>query len=125
MTAAVPARASLRVLVVDDSQVFREAVQRLLVAAGHRVVGSAGSGEEGLRQMARVRPDLVLLDIQLPEMDGLAVAAVLAELPDPPRVILISSRAAGTYGRQLAGVPAAGFLAKHELSPQSLAALLA
>lgn len=69
---------------------------------------------------ARLRPELVLLDVQLPDVDGFEVAARLAEAPDPPVVVLTSTRSASSYRRQLAGTAASGFVAKEELSAESL-----
>jgi DNA-binding NarL/FixJ family response regulator len=71
----------------------------------------------------RLRPEVVLLDVQLPDVDGFAVAGQLAAAPGPPRVVLISSRDAAAYGARLDAVPGCGFLAKRELSGASLAAL--
>src|SRR5215471_1753709 len=77
-----------------------------------------------LRAARRRRPDVVLLDVQLPDVDGIAVAERLAALSEPPRVVLISSRDAAAYGPRLDAAPACGFLAKRELSGASLAALV-
>src|SRR5215469_13842450 len=76
------------------------------------------------RWVARLRPDVVLLDVQLPGIDGFVVAEQLAAVPDPPRVVLISSRDAASYGPRLDGAPVCGFLAKRALSGASLAALV-
>src|SRR5262249_48806192 len=70
------------------------------------------------------RPEVVLLDVQLPDVDGFTVAEQLAAVPGPPRVVLISSRDAAAYGPRLAATPACGVLAKRELSGASLAALV-
>jgi DNA-binding NarL/FixJ family response regulator len=69
-------------------------------------------------------PDIVLLDVQLPEIDGFAVAVRLSELADPPAVVLVSSRDATTYGSRVAAAGVAGFLDKRALSGPALAALL-
>lgn len=113
------------VLIVDDHDGFRSSARALLEAEGFAVVGEAGDGITALAAIDRLRPDVVLLDIQLPDVDGFVVAERLAAAPDPPRVVLISSRDARTYGGRLARAPARGFLPKRELSGASLAALVA
>lgn len=92
----------------------------MLEGAGYDVVGEAGSGAAGLSAALALVPDVVLLDIQLPDMDGFEVAAQLRG----PRVVLVSGRDRATYGGRLqgAGVP---FIAKADLSRQSLSAALA
>ena len=112
------------VLIVDDHDGFRESARALLEAEGFTVVGDAADGAAAVAAVARLRPDVVLLDIQLPDADGFAVAGQLAVGPGPPRVVLISSRDAAAYGPRLAAAPACGFLAKRELSGASLAALV-
>jgi DNA-binding NarL/FixJ family response regulator len=113
------------VLIVDDHAAFRQATAALLEAEGFRVVGEAANGEEAIRAVAQLRPDVVLLDIQLPQLDGLEVAERLAARPDPPAIVLISSRSATAYGRRLQRSPAKGFISKQALSGQAIAALLA
>jgi DNA-binding NarL/FixJ family response regulator len=115
---------SLSVLIVDDHEVFRLSARALLEADGLAVVGEAADGEEGLAAAARLRPDVVLLDIALPDLDGFGVAEQLARSPHPPAVVLVSSRAAATYGQKLLTAPARGFLAKDELSGPALLRLV-
>ncbi len=112
------------VLIVDDHDVFRESARALLEAEGFAVVGCAADGASALAAVQRLCPEVVLLDIQLPDLDGFAVAERLATVPDPPRVVLISSRDAAAYGPRLDAAPICGFLAKRELSGASLAALV-
>lgn len=113
-----------RVLVVDDHTPFRRLASRLLEEIGRVVVGEAGTGREALSESRRLKPDLVLLDIQLPDLDGLAVAASLSMEPEPPAVVLVSSRDAADYGPRLDRCGAIGFIAKADLSAESLMALL-
>ncbi len=113
------------VLVVDDHADFRSAAQALLEAEGYEVVGQAGSGAGALAANERLRPHVVLLDIRLPDTDGLAVAELLAGLADPPEVVLVSSREANVYGARLRRSPARGFLVKGDLSGDALRQLLA
>jgi DNA-binding NarL/FixJ family response regulator len=117
-------RVRMTVLIVDDHDGFRESARALLEAEGFAVVGGAADGASALAAVERLRPEVVLLDVQLPGVDGFAVARQLAAAPDPPRVVLISSRDAAAYGPRLGTVPACGFLAKRELSGASLAALV-
>jgi DNA-binding NarL/FixJ family response regulator len=112
------------VLVVDDHAEFRESARALLEADGFTVVGEAADGREAIAEAERVRPQVVLLDIQLPDLDGFAVARRLAAAPDPPAVVLISSRDAAAYGARLATAAARGFIAKRDLSGPILAAVL-
>jgi len=112
------------VLIVDDHDGFRESARALLEAEGFAVVGGAADGASALAAVEWLRPGVVLLDIQLPDLDGFAVAERLAALHEPPRVVLISSRDAAAYGPRLAAAPVSGFLAKRELSGASLAALV-
>jgi DNA-binding NarL/FixJ family response regulator len=112
------------VLIVDDHPGFRSAARALLEADGFDVVGEAADGESGLAAAERLRPELVLLDIQLPDLDGFAVAERLASSQSPPAVVLVSSRDRSAYRRRLAGSPARGFVAKSDLSGAAIAALI-
>lgn len=112
------------VLVVDDHADFRAAARALLEAGGFDVVGEAGTGADGLHAARRLRPRIVLLDVRLPDLDGFAVAERLAELPDPPTVVLVSSRSGRTYGSRLDRAAARGFLAKEDLTVPALRLVL-
>jgi DNA-binding NarL/FixJ family response regulator len=114
-----------RVLIVDDHDGFRESATSLLEAEGFAVVGTVADGEGALKAVERLRPEVVLLDVQLPDSDGFAVAERLAATPDPPSVVLISSREATAYGPRLHAVPARGFIAKGELTGDALRKLVA
>jgi len=114
----------VRLLIVDDHAEFRDSASVLLEGEGFDVVGSAATGEEALGLATRLDPDLVLLDIQLPGMDGFATAVRLAALANPPVVVLISSRTRSSYGSRIDHAPVRGFLAKHELSGESLKSLI-
>jgi CheY-like chemotaxis protein len=115
----------LTVLIVDDHEGFRQMARALLEAEGIEVVGEAADGESAITEAERLRPRLVLLDVQLPGIDGFEVAARLGEASDPPAVVLTSSYAASSYRRRLAQSPARAFIPKGELSGEALAALLA
>ena len=112
-------------LIVDDHQPFRSQARALLEAEGLVIVGEAADGGDAVRAVDELRPDVVLLDIGLPDLDGFAVAERLALLPGAPRVVLISSREAATYGDRVAASPALGFLRKDDLSAAALDGLLA
>jgi DNA-binding NarL/FixJ family response regulator len=114
----------LTVLIVDDNEAFRQVARASLEADGVQVVGEAADGESAIAQAARLRPQLVLLDVQLPDIDGFEVAARLGEASDAPAVILTSSYGASSYRQRLAQSPARAFIPKGELSGQALAALL-
>jgi DNA-binding NarL/FixJ family response regulator len=112
------------VLIVDDHDDFRASVSALLEAEGFAVLGEAADGEAAIIACERLRPDVVLLDIQLPDVDGFRVAERLAAAREPPAVVLISSREPEAYGPRLEAAPAQGFISKRELSGAALAALI-
>ena len=95
---------------------------RACLAAGRRLRGRGrgGDGDAAVEAAHRLRPQIVLLDVRLPGIDGFKVAERLAAGPDPPAVVLISSRGASTYRQRLRGSPARGFIAKAELSGECL-----
>jgi CheY-like chemotaxis protein len=97
-------------LIVDDHEDFRRSARTLLEAEGFTVVGEAGDGAEAIAKARDVGPDVLLVDIQLPDLDGFAVAEKIAAWPDPPVVVLISSRDATVYRSRLASTPARGFM---------------
>jgi DNA-binding NarL/FixJ family response regulator len=111
------------VLIVDDHAAFRASARALLQAEGFDIIGEATDGAEAVEAVAVLRPEIVLLDIQLPDLDGLTVAEQLATVPDAPAVVLISSRDATAYGPRLRDTPARGFIPKSGLSGEALAAL--
>jgi DNA-binding NarL/FixJ family response regulator len=113
-----------RVLIVDDHADFRESASALLEAEGYTVVGAAADGETAMVEVERLRPEIVLVDIQLPGIDGFGVAERLASSDAPPAVILISSRDASAYGSRVDEAPVRGFLAKRSLSGAALACLV-
>lgn len=113
------------VVIVDDHAGFRSSARALLEAEGFDVVGEAGDGLSALAVIGQLHPRVVLLDVQLPDIDGFEVAERLAGAGDPPAVVLVSTRDASAYRRRLARSPARGFIAKNELSGNALAALVA
>src|SRR4051794_37763230 len=89
-----------RVLIVDDHEPFRAVARDLLESAGYIVTGEAAGAAEALAAVAADAPDVVLLDVQLPDRDGFTVATTLAAAKGPA-VVLISSRDADAYGRRV------------------------
>lgn len=110
---------SLRVLLVDDDARFRSAACRSLAAEGVEVVAQVDNGLDVVAAAAACRPDVVLLDINLPGIDGLEVARRLRTEQSGPVVILISTRDAA-YGNRVAAGLAAGFLPKDQLSLRAI-----
>jgi DNA-binding NarL/FixJ family response regulator len=113
-----------RILVVDDHAGFRATARRWLEAEGWTVVGEARDGATALFAVAALHPDVVLLDIGLPDMDGFVVAERMAG-EGSPDIVLVSSRDPGAYAGRLATSPAIGFIAKEDLDGDGLRALLA
>lgn len=114
----------MTLLIVDDHAPFREIAGLLLACDGVDVVGEAGDGASALAAAARLRPDVVLLDVQLPDRDGISVAEELASWPHPPQVVLTSSRDAASYGQRLARASVTGFIAKADVSREALDSVL-
>jgi DNA-binding NarL/FixJ family response regulator len=105
-----------RVLIVDDHEFFRSRARKLLESAGYAVVGEAEDAAGAIAQAHALSPDLVFLDVQLPDRDGFAVAAELGAGPDAPRIVLISSREAADYGSRIEAAGTSGFIHKPDLS---------
>ena len=124
MTCGTISRVGPTVLIVDDHAAFRASARALLQAEGFDVIGEAADGAAALRAVTVLQPEIVLLDIHLPDLDGLAVAEQLAAAPDAPAVVLTSSRDAAAYGPRVQTVPARGFIPKSALSGDALAALV-
>lgn len=112
------------ILVIDDHGGFRATARRLLERDGWSVVGEAADAHSGLAAAASLAPDVVLLDIGLPDVDGFAVAERLAAAAHAPSIVLISSRDPETYRERVRASPATAFLPKHELDGTALRSLL-
>ncbi len=112
------------VLIVDDHPSFRTTARALLEDEGFEVVGEAADGEAAIDAAERLRPDVVLLDVQLPDIDGFEVAARLRRNGGSPRVVLVSSRDGSDFGPLVERCGAAGFIPKAELSASALSALI-
>ncbi len=112
------------VLIVDDHAGFRRAARALLESEGYAVVAESATGTEALEAVARHRPDLVLLDVCLPDLDGIEVAGRMTRTAGHPAIVLTSSRDASDYP-PMDRCGARGFISKGELTGSALAALAA
>lgn len=112
------------ILIIDDDPRFRTQASELLEADGFRVIGQAIDGASGLVAARSLRPDFVLLDIGLPDVEGFAVARDLATDGPPPLVVLTSSRDARAYGRRLTSGDFLGFIPKEQVSGAAIRALV-
>jgi DNA-binding NarL/FixJ family response regulator len=110
------------VLIVDDYPPFRDSARGLLEAGGFEVVGEAEDGADALRVAGEVHPDVVLLDVHLPDIDGFEVARRLRALDPAPEVVLTSSR--DDYAHLAEASAARAFIRKEDLSAEVLAAAL-
>ena len=114
-----------RVLIVDDHPSFRASARVLLESEGFDVVGEAEDGASAITETFRLRPEIVLLDVQLPDTDGFDVAAqITAQDGAQPAVILVSSRDSSDFGPLVSRCGAMGFVPKAELSGERLQELL-
>ena len=112
------------VLIVDDHAAFRAAARRILGSAGFDIVAEAGDGRSALEAFGATRPAIVLLDVQLPDIDGFEVARRLAMRHHRPTVVLVSTREARDYGHRVRASGAAGYITKSQLSGDTLRAVL-
>jgi DNA-binding NarL/FixJ family response regulator len=113
------------VLIVDDNASFRAVAKVLLEAGGFRVVGEADSIAAALTSAEVTRPDVVLLDIGLPDRDGVSACADVQAVVPMAAIVFCSVRDAGQYGDAVARSPAVGFLTKSQLSAEALAGMVA
>ena len=110
------------ILIVDDYAPFRDSARSLLESEGFDVVGEAGDGGSALERARELQPDIVLLDVHLPDVDGFEVAERLQILRPAPIVILTSSR--DDYEALVGASAARAFVRKDALSAETLAAAL-
>lgn len=116
-------------LIVDDHDAFRRFAAAMLADEGFTLAGEACDGESAVLEVSRLTPEVVLLDVQLPGIDGFEVARRIAALDLPeavrPQVVMTSSRSAGELASRLADAPVRGFVTKGELCGEAVLALLA
>ena len=112
----------ITVLIVDDHPSFRASARAILEADGYEVVGEAANGAAALAKAGELEPDVLLLDVQLPDMDGFKVLERLGD--NAPPVVLVSSRDASDYNGLISTSGARGFISKAELSGSAVRLLL-
>lgn len=122
--AILKARLSPTLLIVDDHEGLRSFARVLLAKEGFEVIGESADGETALAAVRALHPDVVLLDIGLPDIDGFEVARRVAQTPRAPSLVLTSSRNASDYGQLIADSSARGFLPKQELSGAAISAFI-
>ena len=113
------------VVIADDHPSFRASARAILEADGFEVVGEAEDGAGAIAVTRAQRPDVLLLDVQLPDLDGFAVCREVCSNGACPAVVLVSSRDACDYGALIEQSGARGFIPKAELSGEALSATLA
>jgi DNA-binding NarL/FixJ family response regulator len=115
---------AMTVMIVDDHPTFRSFARDFLESEGFEVIGEAEDGTSAIEAATSLRPDFVLLDVQLPDITGFQVVERLRLSGVPTPVVLTSSRDASSYGDQVESSDAAGFISKGDLSGQALRDLL-
>jgi CheY-like chemotaxis protein len=117
--------AKVSVLIVDDHPSFRAVAKMVLETDGFAVVGTASDGESGVAATLRLAPDVVLLDVELPDIDGFEVAARLRRAGSATAIVLASTRDGADFGSLVAESGARGFVTKAELTGDAIRALVA
>jgi DNA-binding NarL/FixJ family response regulator len=118
------AEQSVTVVIVDDHPSFRAIAQMVLETDGFSVVGTACDGESGVAATLRLAPDVVLLDVELPDIDGFEVAARLRAAGSVAAIVLASSRESDDFGSLVAESGARGFVTKADLTGDVIRALV-
>jgi DNA-binding NarL/FixJ family response regulator len=113
-----------RIVIVDDDPSFLATVRVLLEAEGFIVVGEALNGRDGVAAVAELDPDLVLVDVNLPDIDGFEVVQQLADGGRAPPVVLTSIRSASDFGDLVETSGAQAFITKADISGEALAKIL-
>ena len=113
-----------RILIVDDHPSFRASARVVLESDGFEVVGEAVDGASALHECCRLQPEVVLLDVQLPDIDGFDVCEQITAHDQHPTVIMTSSRDGSDFGALVTTSGARGFVPKAELSGERVQELL-
>ena len=103
----------IKIMLVDDHPMVRMGLRSMLTAAGLEVVAEAESGQEALEKIPQAQPDIVLMDIRMPDMDGLTALQAINATPHPPRVIMVTTYKSTTYLLRALAAGAAGYVLKH------------
>ena len=112
---------AVRVLIVDDQTPFREASRMVVeLTDGFEVAGEALDGEEAVTMVKELRPDLVLMDVQMPRLNGIEATRQILELDHPPRVLVMSTHESGDFGDLAVAAGAIAFIAKAQFSMDAL-----
>lgn len=111
-------------MIVDDNPGFRASARRVLEDEGYRVLAEAGDGESGVALVLDLVPDIAIVDIQLPGIDGFEVTRRIGEAAAAPAVVLTSSRDRSDFGSLVEGSLARGFVPKSRLSAGAVEALM-
>jgi DNA-binding NarL/FixJ family response regulator len=112
------------VLIVDDHPSFRASARLMLEADGYEVVGEAADGRSAIDAVRELRPEVVLLDIRLPDIDGFEVAERLAANGGAPVIVLTSSRDRSDFGHEIGSCAADGFVPKSDMSAEAITSLI-
>jgi DNA-binding NarL/FixJ family response regulator len=115
---------TVTVLIVDDHPSYRATAQMVLETDGFAVIGTASDGKSGVAETLRLAPDVVLLDVELPDIDGFEVAERLRRAGSSSVIVLASSRDGSDFGSLVAESGARGFVTKAELTGDAIRALL-
>ena len=111
----------VRVLIVDDQLPFREASRMVVeMTDGFEVAGEAANGEDGVALAAELQPDLVLMDVQMPGIDGLEATRRISNLENPPVVLVMSTHESGNYAGIAEAAGAVAFVPKSQFSMDTL-----
>jgi DNA-binding NarL/FixJ family response regulator len=113
------------ILIVDDHSGFRRCARELLTAEGFEIVGEAGDAASGIAAAGELHPDIVLLDVQLPDQNGVEASKEITAHNGQTQIVLVSSRDVSDLAGALSGCPARGFIAKSDLSGDTLRKLIA
>ncbi len=108
----------VRILLVDDNRRFLEAVRRFLAREPYEIVGQALTGAAALEQVAHLHPDLVLMDMAMPHMNGLEATQRIKAMPNPPRIIMLTLHDNPAYAAEAKAAGADGFVSKSEFGSQ-------
>jgi len=112
----------VRVLIVDDQEPFRSAARMVVeMSDGFEVVGEAESGEEGVELAAELQPDLVLMDVYLPGIDGMEATRRITSADDPPRVLVMSTHESVEFAQAALAAGAIAFIPKSQFGMDELA----